>query len=118
MSEIGALLHPTWRMRVVGGLRRMVPGMQFVVSTHEPIYLRGIEEHETVLMQRDDRDSAFATTDLPSPRDLRVDQLLTSRHFGLDTTLDPELNAQFDEYYQLLGHPETALTADQRARRA
>ncbi|WP_433795766.1 AAA family ATPase [Actinoplanes sp. CA-252034] len=117
IDELGAHLHPRWRIRVVSGLRRMLPRMQFIVSTHEPLCLRGVEEHETVLMQRDEQGLAHATTDLPSPRDLRVDQLLTSRHFGLGTTLDPEIDARFDEYYQLLAVPESALTGDQQSRR-
>ena len=117
LDELGAHLHPTWRMQVVGGLRRMLPGMQFVATTHEPLCLRGLEDHEVVLMQRDADDRANAVTDLPSPRDLRVDQLLTSRHFGLSTTLDPELDKRFQEYYDLLSHDEAVLTSQQRERR-
>jgi hypothetical protein len=117
LDELGAHLHPTWRMKVVGGLRRMLPGMQFIATTHEPLCLRGLEDHEVVLMQRDAADRANAAVDLPSPRDLRVDQLLTSRHFGLSTTLDPELDKRFQEYYDLLSHEDAELTPQQRERR-
>ena len=92
-------------------------GMQFVATTHEPLCLRGLEDHEVVLMQRDATDRANASTDLPSPRDLRVDQLLTSRYFGLSTTLDPELDERFQQYYDLLSHDDIALTPQQRGRR-
>ena len=36
---------------------------------------------------------------------LRVDQLLTSEHFGLNSTIDPELDALFAEYYLLKAKP-------------
>ncbi|MFC4072628.1 AAA family ATPase [Actinoplanes subglobosus] len=114
LDELGAHLHPRWRLRLVTGLREMLPGMQFIASTHEPLCLRGVKEHETVLMRRDAQGLAFATTDLPAPTDMRVDQLLTSRFFGLGSTLDPDLDAKFDEYYELLAIPETSLTPEQQ----
>ena len=40
--------------------------------------------------------------ELPSPSDFRVDQLLTSEFFGLNSTFDPEVERVFDQYYALL----------------
>jgi hypothetical protein len=40
--------------------------------------------------------------DLPSIRGMRIDQILTSEHFGLGSTLDPDLEALFSEYRRLL----------------
>ena len=112
IDEVGSHLHPTWKMKVVNQLRGLLPKMQFLVTTHDPLCLRGLSDGEIVLMQRDrDEGFAFGRSDLPSPRDLRVDQLLTSRFFGLSTTIDPELDEQFDEYYQLLAMSETQLEA-------
>ena len=42
------------------------------------------------------------TEDLPNPKALRVDQLLTSEYFGLSSTLSPELEMDFNKYYALL----------------
>ena len=117
LDEIDTHLHPTWKMRIVGRLRQMMPSMQFIVTTHEPLCLRGLDDGEVVLMKRDAKDRAYAVTDLPPPRELRVDQLLTSRHFGLSSTLDPDLDERFDEYYQLLSYDDGDLTKEQRDRR-
>lgn len=46
--------------------------------------------------------------------ELRVDQLLTSRLFGLHSTLDPGLEAQYDRYYALLARDESAREAAER----
>ena len=55
-------------------------------------------------MRRDESSLVFAVTGLPSPGDFRVDQLLTSEFFGLNSTTDPEVEAMFDEYYALLAN--------------
>jgi uncharacterized protein (TIGR02646 family) len=111
LDEIGAHLHPTWKMRIVGSIRRAVPGIQFITSTHDPLCLRGLEAGEVVVMQRDDDEKVMTLNDLPSPGDFRIDQLLTSDFFGLNSTDDPETAALFDEYYALLALREP--TADQ-----
>jgi hypothetical protein len=43
-----------------------------------------------------------------------VDQLLTSEFFGLDTTIDPDLDRRFQAYYQLLAIPEESRSEAQR----
>jgi len=67
-----------------------------------------------VVMQRDENDRVHALTGLPSPDDFRVDQLLTSDFFGLDSTIDAETDALFDEYYALLALPEPDAAQAQR----
>jgi uncharacterized protein (TIGR02646 family) len=102
LDEIGSHLHPRWRMRVVGGLRQVFPRVQFLASTHDPLCLRGLLTGEVAVMRRDAAGRILAATDLPSIRGLRVDQLLTSEYFGLSSTIDPDLEERFGEYYRLL----------------
>jgi energy-coupling factor transporter ATP-binding protein EcfA2 len=114
LDELGTHLHPRWRMEIVGSLRRAFRSMQFIATTHEPLCLRGLRAGELVVMRRKD-DEITAVTELPSPEGLRVDQLLTSPLFGLYTTIDPGLDTEFQEYYELLATPVP--TPDQTARR-
>jgi len=113
IDELGAHLHPRWRMRIVTGLRQAFPRVQFITSTHDPLCLRGLGDGEVVVMKRDPDGEVVALTDLPSVAGLRVDQLLTSEHFGLNSTIDPELDALFAEYYLLKARPHPA-AADTR----
>ena len=106
LDEIGSHLHPTWKMRIVNSLQRAFPGMQFIATTHEPLCLRGLGEGEAVVMRRDESARIEAVTGLPSPSDFRVDQLLTSEFFGLNTTVDAEVEKIFDEYYALMALPQ------------
>ena len=60
LDEIGAHLHPTWKMRIVSSIRRAAPGLQFVTSTHDPLCLRGLGEGEVAVMRRDENNRVFA----------------------------------------------------------
>jgi predicted ATPase len=114
IDDLGAHLHPRRQMRVVGALREALPGVQFVASTYEPLCLRGLRDGEVVVLRRDEQQRIQAVTDLPSIAGLDVDQLLTSELFGLRTTLDPELEARFDEYYALLAKHEPTRSEQDR----
>ncbi|WP_423372420.1 AAA family ATPase [Burkholderia sp. LMG 32019] len=117
IDEVENHLHPTWKMRVVAGLRAAFPRVQFVVSTHDPLCLRGFEEGEVVLLKRTNADDTTieAVQDLPAVSDMRIDQILTSRHFGLQSTIDPETWATLEEYYSLLER-ENSLSDEARIR--
>ena len=103
IDELGAHLHPRWRMRIVTSLRDVFPRIQFVASTHDPLCLRGLVDGEVAVLRRDEEQGVVAITDLPPIEGLRIDQLLTSEVFGLSSTIDPELDALFARYYQLKG---------------
>lgn len=114
LDEIGSHLHPRWRMRIVEALRRTFPRIQFLVSTHDPLCLRGLAAGEVAVMSRDASKRVVANIDLPPIGGLRVDQLLTSEYFGLNSTIDPAIESLFTEYYTLLALRKP--TKEQRAR--
>ena len=103
IDEVDAHLHPRWKMQIVSRLRQAFPRLQFVVTSHDPLCLRGLHAGEVVVMKRDQRGKPYAIADdLPSPDSLRVDQILTSEFFGLNSTVEPEIDEAFDRYYKLL----------------
>lgn len=106
IDELGNHFHPAWRLRCVEALRSAFPKLQFIFSTHDPLCLRGMKEREVAVLRRDKRRRIYALEDLPRVDRLRVDQLLTSEHFGLRSTLDPELEDQVMRYEQLLAQSE------------
>jgi energy-coupling factor transporter ATP-binding protein EcfA2 len=116
IDEIGSHLHPRWKMQVVSRLREAFPNLQFVVTTHEPLCLRGLRDadDQVLVLRRDSHGHTVAVTDLPSVESLRVDQLLTSPHFGLHSTMDEEVEALFTEYYDLLARPRRTKAQDAR----
>ena len=102
IDEIDAYLHPSWRMKIIQRLRAVFPRLQFLVTSHDPLTLRSLRAGEVIVMKTDHRNRPVAVTDLPSPEGMRVDQLLTSEYFGLNSTVDPATEEKFQEYYRLL----------------
>lgn len=113
LDELGAHLHPRWKMRLTTVLRRAFPRLQFIVTTHDPLCLRGLRNGEIVTIQKTSRGRVFCRTDLPPVEGMRVDQILQSEYFGLRSVLDPTIEAQFDRLYRLKAKPPTTLTEKQ-----
>ena len=91
IDEIETHLHPRWKMRLMSSLRRALPGVQFIATTHDPLCLRGMDDGEVIVLQRDEEGRIQILEDLPSIAGMRAEQLLTSEFFGLASTTDPEL---------------------------
>lgn len=91
IDEIETHLHPRWKLRVVSALRRAMPNVQFIATTHDPLCLRGMREGEVQVLVRDDNQQIQALAGLPDVRGLRAEQLLTSDYFGLSSTADPDV---------------------------
>jgi hypothetical protein len=102
IDELGAHLHPRWRMRIVESLRKAFRRVQFIVSTHDPLCLRGLENDEAIVLRRTSRRRIYVVPDLPPLKGMRVDQILTSEYFGLYSTMDPTVERQYRELYRLL----------------
>jgi len=116
IDEIDAHLHPRWTMRIVGALREAFPQVQFVASTHDPLALRGLRNGEVALLRRDADGAVVADQDLPPLEGMPVEQLLTSRVFGLASTIDPSTEALLDEYYHLRSLPPDPTRNDRMER--
>ncbi|MCU0125032.1 AAA family ATPase [Pseudomonas vlassakiae] len=106
IDEIDAHLHPRWKMRIIQRLREVFPRLQFIATSHEPLTLLGLERDEVAVLKRSLDGSVkiitAETDDLPSPRHMKVGQLLTSEYFGLHSAEDLETDMLFEEYYELL----------------
>ncbi len=104
IDEIGLHLHPRWKMQITKKFKKIFPAMQFIVTTHEPLCLRGLVEGQVVVMKRDENNEIEVVQDLPSPSDFRVDQLLASEFFGLSSIVDPDVEMLFNDYYRLMAN--------------
>ena len=106
IDEIGTHLHPRWKMRVVSSFRAAFPKIQFIVTTHDPLCLKGLRTGEVVVLDKDQYGKIFSNANLPNPGEYTAEQLLSSKFFGLLSTIDDELERNFNEYYRLLGKSE------------
>ncbi len=106
IDEIETHLHPRWKMQIMQLLRNAFPMVQFIVTTHDPLCLRGMYDGEVFVLQRGGADAQVEKLEeLPSIRGMRAEQILTSEFFGLGST-DPETDAQLARYNILAARNE------------
>jgi hypothetical protein len=114
LDELGAHLHPRWKMRLTSVLRDAFPRLQFIVTTHDPLCLRGLRNGEIITIEKTSRGRVFSRNSLPPIEGMRVDQILQSEYFGLRSVLDPAIEKDFDRMYRLKAKPAILLTPKQR----
>jgi len=126
IDEVEAHLHPRWKMQIMRGLRRALPQMTFIATTHDPLCLRGMNDGEVIVLQRVAGKEATTPTNfpvfveqlinLPNVSQLRIDQLLTSNFFQLYSTDAPEMEEKLAKLSDLLSrNPDDLLPDELRA---
>lgn len=96
IDEVEAHLHPRWKVQIMAGLRKALPGMTLIATTHDPLCLRGMRDGEVMVLRRipgENLDTDLPVkvetlTTLPDVQKLTVEQLLTSDFFALYDTDD------------------------------
>lgn len=116
IDEIGNHLHPRWRMKIAGALRKAFPKIQFIVTTHEPLCLRGLSHGEVAVLVRDQKNRIKVLDEslLPDHSLMQIEQLLTSDLFGLINIMDDEAEKTYEEYYNLLSKKEENKTTEDK----
>jgi hypothetical protein len=105
IDELEQHLHPRWQKRIIGLLRQYLPNVQFIATTHTPMCAIGTTELsdaecELVILKRDGPD-VYLVQDVPPPRRLWADQILTSSLFGLSTAGDEAVLQDIKRYAKL-----------------
>jgi len=90
LDELELHLHPRWKVQIVGKLRELFPRVRFVISTHDPLCLRGLMKNESFAFRRDPETDRIVIAPLSLMPGMDIDDLLTGGWFGLGTTYDVE----------------------------
>ena len=102
VDEIDLHLHPKWQCSIVDEVRLLFPNLQFVVSSHSPFVAQDVGEADKIIVLRKEEGRVVAQEGLESVKGWRVDQILTSYLFDLESTRDASLAALEQEYRSLL----------------
>lgn len=112
IDEVEAHLHPRWKMQIMQGLRKALPKVTFIATSHDPLCLRGMDDGETRVLRRIRLKPpgtaaglpayTEVATELPPASEMSVEQLLTSDLFQLHSTDDPQMEKRFAEIADLL----------------
>lgn len=97
LDELELHLHPLWKKRIVTKLRELFPRVRFVMTTHDPLCLRGLGANESYVFRRNPDDDEIEAQALKIRPGMDVDDLLTGGWFGLGTTYDDETEDMIHE---------------------
>ncbi len=106
IDEIEQHLHPKWQRAIIKLLKEQFPTVQFIVTTHAPLCVVGTtdlkdDECRIIILEQIKEGIVSEYVGAP-PRGKRVDQILTSYLFGLDTSSDNKTKEEIGRYYTLI----------------
>lgn len=104
IDEIDLHLHPRWQARIVEALKRTLPKVQFIVTTHSPMLLPALKREEVVLLDVDDEGNVVAHHPEVSPMLLTGSELYRD-FFGIDDVYPRNLAKDYRRYAFLVGNP-------------
>jgi hypothetical protein len=101
LDEIDAHMHPRWQQVLVTRLKETFRNVQFIVTTHSPLIVAGMEHHEVVRLERD---PAGKVSKVPVREGMTLgsaDQLLTGALFNLESAQDATTLSILEKYTAL-----------------
>ena len=110
IDEIDAHLHPDWQRRIVGALSEQFHAVQFIATTHSPLIVGELEQHQVYRMELQPGGEIVATRPTHPLKGLGVAGLLTSDMFGLSSTLDQETQGLLEQQRALSASEELTVT--------
>jgi predicted ATP-binding protein involved in virulence len=101
VDEIDMHLHPKWQRELVNFLTEQFPNTQFIVTAHSPLIVQAAPDANLVLLRREG-DHVVVENAPETIRGWRVDQILTSDLFGLETARPPDMEKLLTRRKELL----------------
>lgn len=103
VDEIDLHLHPKWQRTLINHLTNIFSQTQFIVTAHSPLIVQSAEDANIVLLKREgDRVKIYNNKDENVIKGWRVDQVLTSDLFGLESTYPQKYDAYLKRREELL----------------
>jgi energy-coupling factor transporter ATP-binding protein EcfA2 len=113
VDEIDLHLHPRWQRTIMAYLTERFPNTQFIVTAHSPLIVQAATDANIVLLRREG-DHVVIDNDVEAIRGWRIDQVLTSDLFGLETARPPEYDEALAERNRILGKSRLTKKDEQR----
>jgi hypothetical protein len=86
VDELDLHLHPRFQREIIGFLTETFPNTQFIVTAHSPLIVQTAEDFDAnVILLKRVGNETHVVNDPVDVRNWRLDQILTSELFGLDS---------------------------------
>ncbi|WP_426409231.1 AAA family ATPase [Bradyrhizobium ganzhouense] len=100
VDEIDLHLHPKWQRQLRERLSKHFPNVQFIATAHSPLMTQAFLDANLAVVMRDG-DHSVIENDPAVLENWRVDQIVTSDLFGLESFWPPKVDALFEEQQRL-----------------
>lgn len=100
IDEFNRHLHPQWQRRFIDDLRKVLPNVQLVLTTHSPVAVLGREEDEVQVLEINEAGEIEIKRHEGGTKNLDV-SLTLLKYFELDSVVSPQLQEKIDRYYEL-----------------
>ena len=101
IDEIDLHLHPRWQRQIMAILSHHFPGVQFIATAHSPMMVDA-SPHTNLAVLSESDGQVRIENEPQVVEGWRVDQILTSELFGLETARSPRIEALLTERRLLL----------------
>lgn len=103
VDEIDLHLHPTWQRSIIEFLSDRFPNTQFIVTAHSLLIVQSaLDANIAVLRRPEGSDHVVIEQDLQLIPNLRVDQILTSELYGMESARPKRLDELLKRRRELL----------------
>jgi len=113
VDEIDLHLHPSWQRTLMRFLTERFKNTQFIVTAHSPLVVQAAEGANIAVLRRDG-DHVIIDNNPTAVRGWRIDQVLTSDLFGLESARPPREAQLLAERAKLAS--KSTLTEAEKAR--
>ncbi|OWQ93838.1 hypothetical protein CDN99_05230 [Roseateles aquatilis] len=102
IDELDAHLHPEWQRRLVTLTKQEFPNAQIVATTHSALLVGALAPAEIRMVERDPESRRVLVRNPEiNLTGQRVDEILTSALFAMDTTRNLEAENTINNYFRL-----------------
>lgn len=105
VDELDLHLHPRWQVGLIPALKQTFPRLQFVVTTHSPMLLAGLEADEIVMLDEDPQTGDIVPHYTQQPAKLMTGTEMLEQYFGIDRLYPINLAKQLRRYGDLANDP-------------
>lgn len=88
IDEVDEHLHPRWQKTIIPTLKKLLPQIQFIATTHSPLTLVNTAPGEVVATVLRNAVATIDPMPLPATQGKSVNELLVGEWFGLTSALD------------------------------